>query len=95
MIMASAVLRMFSVASSAFGSSLGLLFPPLGGPPCALGGFQGVLGSFLRVPLGLFGVTWSSQTAPPSFFGALSRPQEALGGVLRPLLGLFGVTLRF
>ena len=95
LMMASAALGTFSVVLSAFGCSLGHFFSPLGGLPCALGGFRGALGGFLGALLGLFGVILSSQTDPPSFFGALSRPQEALGGVLGPLLGLFCVTLRF
>ena len=95
MIMAFAVLGVFSVILRAVWGLLGLLFPPLGGLPGALGGFQGAPGGLLRALLGLFGAIWTSQAVTPSFFGALSRVQEALGGVLGALLGLFGVILTF
>ena len=95
MIMAFAVLGVFSVVMRAVWGPLGPLFPPLGGLPGALGGFQGAPGGLLRALLGLFGAIWTSQAVTPSFFGALSRVQEALGGILGPLLGLLGVILTF
>ena len=95
MIMAFAVLGVFSVVLRAFGGCLGPLLPPLGGLPGALGSFQGALGALLGALLGLCGAILTSQPDPPSFFGALSRVQEALGGVLGALLGLFGVILTF
>ena len=95
MIMAFAVLGVFSVVLRAVWGSFAFLFPPLGGLPGALGGFQGAPGGLLRALLGLFGAIWTSQALTPSFFGALSRVQEALGGILGPLLGLLGVILTF
>ena len=73
-----------------FGGPLGLFFffigvfwAPLEASKVHLGaswGLQGVLEGLLGHLLGLFGVILSSQTDPPSFFGALSGLQEALGG---------------
>ena len=93
MIMAFAVLGVFSVVLRAVWGPFGLLFPSLGGLPGALGGFQGAPGGFLRAPLGLLGAIWISQADTLSFFGALSRVQEALGGIWGPLLGILGVIL--
>ena len=95
MIMAFAVIGVFSVVLRAVWGPLGLLFPSLGGLRGALGGCQSALGGLLRVILGLFGAIWTSQAVTPSFFGALSRVQEALGGIWGPLLGLLGVILMF
>ena len=94
MIMAFAVLAVFSVVLRAVWGPVGFLFLALGGRG-ALGGFQGAPGGLLRAPLGLFGAIWTSQAVTPSFFGALSRVEEALGGILGPLLGLLGVILTF
>ena len=52
MIMASAVLGVFSVVLRAVGGPPGPLFPPLGGLPGALGGFQGAPGDFLGASRG-------------------------------------------
>ena len=95
MIMAFAVLGVFSVVLKTVWGPFELLFPPLGGLPGALGGFQGAPGGFLRALPGLLGAIWTSQAVTPSFFGALSRVQEAFGSILGPLLGLLGVILTF
>ena len=70
MIMAFAVLGVFSVVLRAVWSPFGPLFPTLGGLPGALGGFQSALGGLLRALPGLFGAIWTSQADTPSFFGA-------------------------
>ena len=93
MIMAFAVLGVFSVILRAVWGFRGRLFLPLGGLRGALGGFQGVPGGLLRAPLGFFGSIWISQAVTPSCFGAFSRVQEALGGILGALLGFLGVIL--
>ena len=71
MIMAFALLGVFSVVLRVVWGPFGLLFLPLGGLPGALGGFQGALGGSLGALVGLFGATLSSQPDPPTFFGAL------------------------
>ena len=77
MIMAFAVLGVFSVVLRAFGGCLGPLLPPLGGLPGALGSCQGALGALLGALLGLCGAILTSQPVTPSFVGACSRLQEA------------------
>ena len=95
MIMAFAVLGVFSVVLRAVWGPLGIICPPLGGLLGALGSFQGAPGGFLRALLGFFGAIWTSQAVTPSFFGARPRVQEALGGILGPPLALLGVILTF
>ena len=77
MIMAFAVLGVFSVVLRAFGGSLGPLLSLLGSLPGTLGGFQGALGALLGALLGLFGAILTSQPVTPSFVGACSRLQDA------------------
>jgi len=71
MIMAFAVLGVFSVVLRSFWGSLGLPFARLGVLLGARGGCQGALGGFLGPLLGLFGAILSSQTDLASFWGAL------------------------
>ena len=61
MIMASAVLGVFSVVLRAVGDFLGRMFPSLGGLPGAEGRLQGALGGLLEALLGLFGAILPSQ----------------------------------